>query len=124
MYLTRKQCVAIRELNVLALTNVVGDLAQSSEVRARIAAGDAFAVDTEAGTLRLVITTDLDITPRKWSPGFVHGRFDEPERAARLTDCNPYSGKWNFHNDTDVDVAQMQGILRKLRPVNFRMLDT
>lgn len=24
-------------------------------------------------------------------------RFDDPDAAALVTDCNPYSGKWNFH---------------------------
>jgi hypothetical protein len=27
----------------------------------------------------------------------VFGRFADPEKARRHVDCNPYSGKWNFH---------------------------
>lgn len=36
--------------------------------------------------------------PRKRQKSFsVFCRFDEPERSKNHTDCNPYSGKWNFH---------------------------
>jgi len=51
----------------------------------------AFKLETaEAGTLRLegyVPALDTNL--------WVHARFDDPERAASVTDCNPYSGKWN-----------------------------
>ncbi len=29
--------------------------------------------------------------------GTVFTRFDDPQAARQLVDCNPYSGKWNFH---------------------------
>jgi len=42
----------------------------------------------------------LEVFLHKWRPhrGFfwVFQRFEEPERVARLVDCNPHSGKWNF----------------------------
>ena len=27
----------------------------------------------------------------------IFGRFKDPNRAKTAVDCNPYSGKWNFH---------------------------
>jgi hypothetical protein len=34
-------------------------------------------------------------------------RFDEPERSKEHTDCNPYSGKWNFHSSKMNDCIEI-----------------
>ena len=44
------------------------------------------ALDTPAGTLELQPYDD-----------WLAGRFVDPEHARHFVDCNPYSGKWNFH---------------------------
>lgn len=30
-------------------------------------------------------------------------RFDDPQSAKQVVDCNPYSGKWNIHERTEED---------------------
>lgn len=40
----------------------------------------------------------LTITPLD---NWIACRFDKPEIAKRYVDCNPYSGKWNFHEWED-----------------------
>lgn len=48
----------------------------------------------------------------------INGRFTEPARAAKLVDCNPYSGKWNIlHSDVHVILAEFT---RRMRKVNAR----
>ena len=61
-----------------------------------------FSLQTKAGTLRLHVTEN-----RTDGPGTVFTRFDDPEAARKLLDCNPYSGKWNHHyfGDWSVDTA-------------------
>lgn len=39
----------------------------------------------------------LDIVVRDW----IHTRFELPKEASREVDCNPHSGKWNFHFHDD-----------------------
>lgn len=39
----------------------------------------------------------LDITVRDW----IATRFELPKEASNGTDCNPYSGKWNLHFNTE-----------------------
>lgn len=52
-----------------------------------------WSIDTNYGKLLISLHK-----PRKRQELFsVFCRFDEPERAKSHTDCNPYSGKWNFH---------------------------
>jgi hypothetical protein len=51
-----------------------------------------FTLETKAGRLRL--HPDVD---QREGPGTVFGRFDNPEAARQLVDCNRFSGKWNHH---------------------------
>lgn len=53
---------------------------------------DRFALQTKAGRLTLRPTENMTE-----GLGTVFGRFDDPEAARQLVDCNPYSGKWNHH---------------------------
>ena len=67
--------------------------------------GDAFVLDTVVGALRVMPQGDWIAT-----------RFEEPARAAKVVDCNPHSGKWNFmggsfHTDLLAD------FLRRVRPL-------
>ena len=60
-----------------------------------------FAVQTKAGILRILVTENTTT-----GPGTVFTRFDNPEAARELVDCNPHSGKWNhFYFDETVDQA-------------------
>ena len=51
-----------------------------------------FTLETKAGCLRLH-PDEHRIT----GLGTVFTRFDDPQAARQLVECNPYSGKWNFH---------------------------
>ncbi len=62
---------------------------------------DTFELTTKAG--RLVL--NLDKTCQHLL-GTVFARFDDEKAAKQLVDCNPFSGKWNFHYfDVTVDDA-------------------
>lgn len=50
-------------------------------------------------------------------PNWVAGRFDDPNAAiAGGIDCNPYSGKWNWH-PSDPDSFDFDYILHRLRKI-------
>jgi hypothetical protein len=51
-----------------------------------------FVLQTKAGrlTLRLVSTDTTGL-------GSVFARFDDPQRAGRMVNCNRLSGRWNHH---------------------------
>jgi len=51
-----------------------------------------FVLQTNAGPLRIHPSENLAT-----GLGTVFTRFDDPQAARQLVDCNPYSGKWNFH---------------------------
>jgi len=54
--------------------------------------GEEFVLVTKAGKLKL--------HPSDWDGeeiGTVFGRFDDPDVARQLVDCNRFSGKWNHH---------------------------
>jgi hypothetical protein len=60
-----------------------------------------FTLETKAGRLRLHPTENTTS-----GPGTVFTRFDDPDAARHLVDCNPFSGKWNHHYfDGTVDNA-------------------
>ena len=48
---------------------------------------------TRVGTLGL----SVELADHNTLLGQVFGRFNDPNRAKMITDCNVYSGKWNFH---------------------------
>ena len=50
-------------------------------------------LQTKVGILGL----SIHLTNHNTLLGQVFGRFDDPNRAKMIVDCNPYSGKWNFH---------------------------
>jgi hypothetical protein len=54
--------------------------------------GDEFIVQTKVGKLTLHPTEN-----RAEGLGTVFTRFDDEKAARQLVDCNPFSGKWNFH---------------------------
>ena len=54
--------------------------------------GDGFILQTKAGKLTLHPSKNETI-----GLGTVFTRFDDPQAARQLVDCNPFSGKWNFH---------------------------
>ena len=74
-----------------------------------------YVLDTRAGPLRLHID-DFEHKHAK-GPGTVFARFDNPNRAMLLVQCNPYSGKWNFHffsekaDAVDAAIRQVEGML-------------
>lgn len=53
---------------------------------------DRFVLQTRAGGLTLHPTENTTE-----GLGTVFTRFDDPQAARQLVDCNPYSGKWNHH---------------------------
>ncbi len=86
-----------RERFVKQATQLLFDLgAQQSEWL-----GYEFAIQTKVGLLHLRVTENTT-----QGPGTVFTRFDDPEAARELVDCNPASGKWNhFYFDGTVEEA-------------------
>ncbi len=75
--------------------------------------GDGFVLQTGAG--RLVLSP---VEHRGEGLGTVFGRFDDPQAARRLVDCNPFSGKWNHHYfggwTAETAIADLSAELRKV----------
>ena len=70
-------------------------LARAKELLLRLAAQqeeDEFVLETRVGRLRLHPSVH-----QEEGLGTVFGRFDAPEKARQLVDCNRFSGKWNHH---------------------------
>jgi hypothetical protein len=63
---------------------------------------DRFILQTKAGKLTLRPSENETI-----GLGTVFSRFDDPQAARQLVDCNRFSGKWNHHffGDWTVDTA-------------------
>ncbi len=56
-----------------------------------------YTVETKAGKYTCHISPNLtDIESKPLNFCSVMGRFEEPARAHKHVDCNPYTGKWNF----------------------------
>jgi ribosomal protein S18 len=58
-------------------------------------------LETTLGTLKIIVPTPE--SNAKSTIASVFARFEEPKRASsrlHLKTCNPYSGKWNFHEYT------------------------
>lgn len=51
-----------------------------------------FALQTKVGLLKLHPSED-----HVGGLGTIFTRFDDPQAAKELVNCNPFSGKWNFH---------------------------
>jgi hypothetical protein len=86
-----------RERFVKSATQLLLDLgAQQSEYLAY-----DLAIQTKVGLLHLLVTEN-----NTTGPGTIFTRFDDPEAARQVVDCNPSSGKWNhFYFDETVDQA-------------------
>ena len=76
---------------------------------------DEFVLETKAGRLRLHPDSHDDM-----GLGDVFGRFDAPEAARHLVDCNPFSGKWNHHYfdgwTIETAIDDLTSRLRKVLP--------
>jgi hypothetical protein len=117
MYLTKTEATA-RHADML--TALCGP-ACNHELRAAIARGESFELQTKAGTLRGCAYAPERVTPngRKWSAGWIHLRFDDVQRA-RLTlphdtRLNPYSGKWNWMETHREEAMWLENALEFLR---------
>ena len=77
--------------------------------------GDEFVLQTRAGRLRLHPDSHDDD-----GLGTVFGRFDDPEAARQIVDCNPFSGKWNHHYfqgwTVETAIDDLAARLRKVLP--------
>jgi hypothetical protein len=70
---------------------VISYLSQVGEAREHPTTGLEFCLDTTAGPLMVCYRV---------YHGTIISRFADPRRAAAAgVDCNPHSGKWNFHHD-------------------------
>jgi len=57
-----------------------------------------FSLKTKVGELLVTLDTVRDFNGRSSKAVIsLYGRFIDPDRAKHLVDCNPYSGKWNWH---------------------------
>jgi hypothetical protein len=93
-------------------------LARAKELLLRLAArqeGDEFVLETRAGRLTL-----YPVENREEVLGTVFGRFDDPEKARQLVDCNRFSGKWNCHYfegwTVETAIDDLAARLRKVLP--------
>jgi hypothetical protein len=61
-----------------------------------------FTLQTKAGYLRLHPDEN-----RTGGPGTLYTRFDDPQAARHIVDCNRFSGRWNHHyfDPWDVETA-------------------
>jgi hypothetical protein len=77
--------------------------------------GDEFVLETKAGRLRLHPSAN-----QEEGLGTVFGRFDDPEAARKLVDCNRFSGKWNHHYfegwTVETAIDDLAARLRKVLP--------
>ena len=73
------------------------------ELKAKYTGVTVYSLDTIAGELRLHI--DYDVSCGVLS---VFAKFEDVEKAKQVVDCNPYSGKWNYHTSATVEVALME----------------
>jgi hypothetical protein len=76
---------------------------------------DDFILQTRVGPLRLHPSDD-----ESEEVGTVFSRFDDPQAARQLVDCNRFSGKWNHHyfNGWTVEtaIADLSAQLRRVTP--------
>jgi hypothetical protein len=57
-----------------------------------------FLLKTKAGDLAITLASTDDFNGRsKRAVISLFGQFIDPTRAKQLVDCNPFSGKWNWH---------------------------
>lgn len=100
---TKKQWLGIGRF----VDEVVAAL-ESREIEVRIDTPfDRKAVDSNF-SIHAVAMTDvgrLEI----WVHDWIHTRFEMPAAAAKQVDCNPLSGKWNFHFDSTLFGAEKPG---------------
>lgn len=71
-----------------------------------------FTIITKAGPYTCERGSNLDPDdPRPLNFLDVFGRFKDPKAGATLTDCNPFSGKWNFegigHVPTETEARRL-----------------
>ena len=75
-----------------------------------------FTLQTKAGVLRLHPDEN-----RTSGPGTVFTRFDDPQAARQIVDCNKFSGKWNHHYfdpwDVETAIADLSYWLSKVIPL-------
>lgn len=55
----------------------------------------SFKIFTKAGSLQVSLSGDRPCRA-KYSTISVYSRFENPDAASKLVNCNPYSGKWNW----------------------------
>lgn len=77
-----------RERFVKLATQLLLDLGAEQSERC----GYEFTIRTKVGLLNLLVTENTTT-----GPGTIFTRFDDPEAARELVDCNEHSGKWNHH---------------------------
>ena len=79
----------------------------------------AFEIQTAAGRYSFHYDTQIVLNGRSLNHIGVTGRFDNASEARKLTDCNPFTGKWNFdsigHVETeDLARAHAHNIARRI----------
>lgn len=67
---------------------------------------EEFEKTTKLGKINISLYS-LDKTPIY----SIFGRFDEPKKAAKVFDCNPFSGKYNIHTYEMVDAIDQLDFL-------------
>jgi hypothetical protein len=77
--------------------------------------GDDYVLQTKAGRLKLHVSNY-----EGEEVGTVYARFDDPDTAKLLVDCNRFSGKWNFHYfdgwTVESAIADLSAQLRRVTP--------
>lgn len=68
--------------------------------------GGTYEFETIVGRLRITLYDD-----------WIAGRFDDPDAAYAMVDCNPFSGKWNWHALDRNDEEYVEIFFMNLRPL-------
>lgn len=68
-------------------------------------------METRYGLLRLIVENEEVMGFARKYLGIVFTRFNKSPPPHLETDCNPYSGKWNFHFHDSHIVEQAIGVL-------------
>ena len=75
-------------------------------------------VEEDDGTSHLTFRLETSVGPLTVSYdlqfGNIFTHFEDPKRASKIVDCNPFSGKWNFHFDRETTADQAYEHFRSL----------
>lgn len=107
-YVSKKTAVTLQAVATQQIARALGVLVDADKVTAL---GDrGLEVETTIGPMYVHLVEPMQISPRKWSQGWLAVRFNNVQAANEAARCgvleaarlNPYSGKYNAMNLADI----------------------